>query len=420
VTLLGGLLEPRNVENPARPLTDATLIDVMGPGWKTTSSVSVSEQSAVRLIAVYRAVSLVAGVIATLDLQAFRAGTARQPFASPLLLKPHVDMTRFEFWERMFFQALLNGNSYASKNRNAADAVAELEPLPMGTVTPRRVKRTERNRWGKEFVVREGMVEKTLTPWEIFHIPGPGYDGEKGLSPIGVAREGIGLGLAQQEYASRLFGSGALMAGVLTTDQQLEEPEAAALKRRWQEKVSSLAKAHEVAVLDRGAKYQPVGINPKDAQFLEARKYTVVEVARLYGIPPHLLAEVTTSTSWGTGIEQQQLGLIIFTLGPWMVRAEQRFSDECLPRGVNAEFNTRKLLRGDAKARAEAGRTFIQAGVRTPNQVAIDEGDAPHPGGDVYMIPSTHSLVDADGNLVLAAGGKPVAPAPKPASQGGA
>jgi HK97 family phage portal protein len=411
MTLLGPLLNLRDgnpAENPGRPLTDATLAEILGAGWRTTASVPVSEKNAVRLISVYRAVSLVSGVIAMLDLVAFREGSGRQPFSSRLLQRPHPDMTEMEVWERQIWQLLLNGNSYALKRRNRADAVEEIEPLPFGAVREvRRVTRSGANRWGKEFLVEEDGRQRVLTPWDVLHIPGPGYDGCRGLSPIGVAREGIGLALAQQEYAARLFGSGSLMSGVLQTEQILEEEDAKALKTRWQQRVGGLGKAHEVAVLDRGAKFQPIGINPEDAQFLESREFSVIEIARLYGIPPHLMSDVDKSTSWGTGIEQQTIALITFTLGPWMSRVEQRVSDECLPPGVRAEFRTQKLLRGDAKARAEANRVWTQSGVKSRNEARIEEGLPPVPGGDLMIVPANMTILDEAGMpLVVGAGGK--------------
>jgi HK97 family phage portal protein len=405
MSLFADILDRRSAaENPLRPLTDATLIDLLGSGHKTYSSVNVSERGSVRMIAIYRACTLVAGTIGMLDLEAYSARPRRTPFRSPLLVKPNADMTSMEYWERVFFAEMLSGNSYSLKTRNQADAVIDLEPLPLGSVKARRVARTDKNPWGKEFDVHQDSGwPKVLTPWDVLHIPGPGY-GIEGLSPIGVARQGIGLALAQEEYGARLFGSGALMAGVLQTDQKLQQEQADALKQRWKEKFAGLARAHEVAILDAGAKYEAIGIKPEDAQFIEGRKFQINEIARLYGIPPHMLGDVTGSTSWGTGIEQQTLAYIIFTVGPWMRRAEKRLSDECLPRGIETEFSTRRLLRGDAKARAEAGRTWLQNGVKSFNQVGAEEGLAPRPGGDLYMVPANMNLVDADGNLVLAAG----------------
>lgn len=392
MTVLTRLFE-RSVEDPLRPLTDASLISLMG-GSPTHSGVSVNDRSAVRFIAVYRAVSLVSAAIASLP---FRAHRGQEAVPSGLLAKPHPDSTPMELWERKLWAVLLNGNTFSSKVRDGAGAITYLDPYEMGTVKARRVKRTAKNPWGKEFDIRTGDWPKVLTPEDVLHIPGPGYDGAEGLSPIGVARQGIGVGLAAEEFGARHFGSGSLIAGVLQTEQKLEQTQADALKARWKEKLTGLSKAHEIAVLDAGAKWQPVGIPPKDAQFLETRKFAVTDVARLYGIPPHLLGDVEKSTSWGTGIEQQTLGLIVFTLGAWMTRFEQRVAQECLPKGVTADFDTAALLRGDVKTRMDAHGVSITHGIKSRNEARAEEGKPPVVGGDRFMVPANMSILGDDG-----------------------
>ena len=390
--LTSGLLQ-RSIENPLRPLTDAGLITLLG-GAPTHSGMSVNEKSAVRFIAVYRAVSLVSAVIAALP---FVGKRGKEPISVGLLNKPHFDLTPMELWERVMWAELLTGNSFCAKLRDGKNAITYLDPYDLGTVTPRRVKRTAVNPWGKEFDLRTNDWPIVLTPWDVLHIPGPGYDGAGGLSPIGVARQGIGVGLAAEEFGARHFGSGSLIAGVLQTDQPLDQPQAEATKRRWQEKTAGLAHAHEAVVLDRGLKWTQIGIPPKDAQFLETRKFAVTDVARLYGIPPHLLGDVETSTSWGTGIEQQQIGLIVFTLTQWMTRVEQRVSVECLAPSITADFDTSGLLRGDVKTRMEAAGTAIQNGIKNRNEARAAEGLAPVKGGDRFLVPSNHSILGDDG-----------------------
>lgn len=390
-------LEARSVENPLRPLTDKSLIDVLG-GMPTRSGISVHEESAIgKFIAIYRAVALVSGAIASLELRAFREGAQRERFRSPLVDNPHPDMTRMEFWETKLAHQLLWGNTYSMKVRDGAGVVTELWPLSPRRFSVRRIEPTRANPWGKEFDLRhdDGTVE-TLTPREILHIPGPGYNGLTGLSPIGVARQAVGMGLAAEEYGARLFGSGMLAGGILETEQKLDQPTADALKKRIMEKLSGIGKAHEVAVLDAGAKFHQLTIPPEDAQFIESRKFQVTEIARLYGIPPHLLGDVEKSTSWGTGIEQQSIGFVVYTLRPWLTRAEQRFSRECLPAGVRAEFNTDGLLRGDAKARADAAKTWLGFGVKKRSEVRIEEGLPPDEETDNYMTPLNYVLSDAD------------------------
>lgn len=402
MTVLAGLMR-RSIEDPTRPLTDASLISLLG-GAPTHSGISVTERNAVKFIAVYRAVSLVAGVIASLPLQ---AKSGFEIVEVGLLKNPHPDMTAMELWERVLWQILLGGNTFASKIRARDRSIAYLDPYDMGSVGVRRIKKSAKNPWGKEFDVRTVDWPKVLTPEDVLHIPGPGYDGVEGLSPIGVARQGIGVGLAAEEFGARHFGSGSLIAGVLQTDQPLEEPQAESIKKRWQLKTAGLAHAHEAVVLDRGLKWTQIGIPPKDAQFLETRKFAVTDVARLYGVPPHLLADTEKSTSWGTGIEQQNIGLIIFTLAAWMTRIEQRVAKECLSSKLTVDFDTAEILRGDLKSQMEAAGIAVEKGIWTGNEARKGQRLAPIAGGDLRTIPSNWSILGDDGLPVHVGGAAP-------------
>ena len=384
MTILSNLLR-RSVENPLLPLTSNALVTVLG-GSTTHSGVSVNQTTApTKYIALYRAITLVSGAIAGLPFEAHRTGVKREPFASELLNNPNPDMSRIEVWEWLLAGLLSAGHGFALKGRDRNDRVATLDPVAPDRVRVRRVPRTASNPEGKEFDLRQDNgSHKTLTAFDMLHIPGP-----LGLSPIGVASQSIGSSIAAEEYTGRLWASGTLMSGVLQTEQKLEQPQADALKQRWQAKVAGIAHAHEIAVLDSGAKYQPISISPSDAQLIESKKFGVLEIARLYGVPPHLLAEVERSTSWGTGIEQQSIGFVVFTLRPWLIRVEQRISKECLPPGVEAHFHTDPLTSGDAKTRYEAHAQAIQNGIKTRNQVRIEENLPPSedPDADEYLVP---------------------------------
>jgi HK97 family phage portal protein len=394
VTILRNLLgEGRSVENPLLPLTSTRLISVLG-GQTSNSGVEVNEHTAAqKYIALYRAITLIAGAIAGLPFESHRIGVRRERFRSLLLEKPNPDMTRMEVWEWLLCSLLSAGHAFALKGYDANDRVSMLDPVAPDRMRVRRVSRTEANPRGKEFDLRKdnGEIVK-LTPREILHIPGP-----MGLSPIGVARQSIGGSLATEEYAGKLFANGTLSSGILETEQKLTQDQATALKQRWQEKIAGLAHAHEIAVLDSGAKYHQISISPADAQLIEQRKFNVTEIARLYGIPPHMLAEQEKSTSWGTGIEQQAIGFVVFTLRPWLIRVEQRISDECLPRGVEAHFHTEDLTLGDAKTRAEVDLIGLQNGVKHRNEVRVSRGLPPVQGGDNFMVPMNMAVLDDNG-----------------------
>lgn len=395
MTILSTMLR-RSIEDPLRPLTDSTLISVLG-GSTTRSGISVSEETAVRkYIALYRAITLVSGSIASLPFGAHRQQAGGPAYASQLLQEPHPDMPPMEVWEHVFCSLLSAGFSASLKIRDSRDRITGIEPLSPRSVKRRHISRTNKNPWGVEFDLRmDDGSTKTLDRWDVLYIPGP----FGGLSPIGVARESIGGSLAAEEYSSRLWASGSLMAGVLQTDAALDEDQATALKNRWKEKVAGLAKAHEVAVLDRGAKFHSIAINPADAQLIESREFGILMIAVLYGLPPHLVGLVDRSTSWGTGIEQQNIGLVVYTLTPWMTRVEQRVSRELLPPGIVADFNTKGLLRGDIKTRYEAYAKGVLGGFLKPREARDDEGWERTEGDDRLYLPMNLRAADQEASL---------------------
>lgn len=395
MTILRNLLESRSVEDPRYPLTSSRITDWFGNRHQTNAGVSVTTSGAIsKTIAVYRAIALVSGAIAALPLEAFRAGPSRERYYSPFIREPHWDMTQMELWETALFHLLGWGDFYAEKIRDGSTAVRYIDPIPPSAVTPRRDGRTKRFE-----VSYDNGTTRDFGTDDILHVPGPGYDGVHGLSPIGVARQGIGLSLAAEEYGARLFGSGSLQQGFLSTDGVIaDEAEADRIKARWKAKMTGIGHAHEVGVLSGGLKFQSLSIPPQDAQFIESRQFQVIEIARLYGIPPHLLGEVTTSTSWGTGIEQQAIGFIVYTLKPWLSRLEQRLSKECLTRPIVCQFNTADLQRGDEAGRAASARVWIESGVKSRQEVRLTENLPPVTGADHFVIPANWMVLGPDGH----------------------
>lgn len=399
MTVLRRLLERRDsLENPKLPLTSTTLANLLG-GMRGKAGVHVSEESAARMTAVYRCMALIAGTNAALPLKVYATGT-RKARPSILLAQPHPARTRFEHWELVGVHLLGWGNSYQLKTRNGLGRIVQLSPIHPSRVRVDAVDESDDNPAGKVFAItsRKGNL-RPYTSREIMHIPGLGFDGIRGLSPIGLAREGIGLALAAEEFGARLFGSGALQSGFLQTDAVLDEEKADALKKRWMKKMAGLEHAHEVAVLDSGAKFQSATINPADTQFIQSRRFQVEEIARLFGVPPHLLMATDKTTSWGSGVEQQNIAFVQHTLRSWLTRIEQRVTLELLPVGEYAEFAVEGLLRGDMKSRYEAHRIAVGGKpFRTVNEVRADENEMPVDGGDsLEPIPAKASKVPADG-----------------------
>jgi HK97 family phage portal protein len=372
------------IESPALPLTATTLLDFLGPG-PTSSGVAVSETGSLGMPAVWRAVNLISGVCGGLPLHAYQAGNdedvrTRLPRTSPaaqLLRNPHPDMTSLELWETVYSHLCLWGNAYLRVLRNQNNRITELWPIHPGRVKAGR----ESENGTKVYQVDGG--EEPHTDKTILHIPGFGYDGISGVSPIRFARQAVGLGLAAEEYGAKLFGSGSLASGILQTEQRLKPEQADALKTRWKSRASGLNNAHDVVVLDSGAKFQQLSIPPEDAQFIESRRFQITEVARMYGIPPHMMMETDRSTSWGTGIEQQAIGFNVYDLRRWYQRVEQRLTRLLTPADAYAAYSVEGLLRGDSAQRAGFYTQMFHLGVFSTNDIRRLENLAPVDGGDV-------------------------------------
>ncbi len=400
MTWLQSLRETRaSIENPTYPITSQTLVDLMvGP--QSDAGVSVNEKNAFGMPAVYRAIALISGTVASLPLHAYRDSdndTRERMRPSPRIIRePHPDLTRFEWLELALVHQLSWGNTYFRILRNEVGTVAELWPIEPSRVRVGRAKDGSKvyavdtkDLSGRPWSPGTGVGDDEVRPFtdaEILHVPGMGYDGVVGMSPIAVARQGIGLAMAAEKFGAKLFGSGNLMTGILSTEQRLDQTQADAIKARWRAQHSGLSSAHDVAVLGAGVKFEPISVPPEDAQFIESRRFQVTEVARIFGVPPHMLMDTERSTSWGTGIEQQSIGFVVYTLRPWLLRFEHRLS-RLLPNPQYVKFSVEGLLRGDSAQRAAFYTSQWNIGALSTNEIRGLEDRPPVPGGDVRYRP---------------------------------
>lgn len=396
---LFGMFERRaTVESPQVPLTSSSLTTLLN-GAPAEAGVAVTETTALHMPAVWRAVSVIANVSAALPLHTYRANS-KDKVTVRLLDDPHPELTRFELWRLVYVHRLLWGNGYVQKVRNNAGAIAQLWPIRPERVKVDRERPTDGNPSGKVFWVKDdGGVVHRMTPREILHLPALGYDGVTGCSPIRAAAEGIGLGLAAEKAAARLYGSGNMISGVLQTEQRLNREQAEQLKANWKAKLSGHQSAHDIAVLDSGASFHPVTMPYKDSQFLESRQFQVVEVARMFGVPLFLLMETQKSTSWGTGLEQQAQGFVTWDLAPtWLTPTEQRVTKELLPSTQYAKYQLGGLLRGDSAARAVFYRAMRDTGAFSANDIRDLEELPPieGPEGDMYLQPMSMAPLGSD------------------------
>ncbi|TQL21962.1 phage portal protein [Streptomyces sp. SLBN-134] len=396
---LFGLFERRaSLENPAVPLTSANLVSLLG-GTASESGVQVTETSGLRMPAVWRAVAVIANVAAALPLHTYTSGT-RDRATVALLEDPHPELTKFELWRLVYVHRLLWGNAYLQKVRNGGGKIVQLWPIRPDRVKVEREPPTPENPGGKVFWIQDDHgVRQRRTSREILHLPALGYDGVTGCSPVRAAAEGIGLGLAAEKAAAKLYGSGNMISGVLQTEQRLTEEQAAQLKAGWKAKLSGGQSAHDIAVLDSGASFSPVTMPYKDSQFLESRQFQVTEVSRMFGVPPFLLMSTEKSTSWGTGLEQQAQGFVTWDLAPtWLTPTEQRVTKELLDSGQYAKYQVNGLLRGDSSARATFYRALRDTGAFSADDIRELEDLKPIGGreGDMRLQPTYMAPLGSD------------------------
>ena len=359
----------------------------------------VNERSAMQMTAVYSCVRILAEAVAGLPLHLYRYkedGGKEKGIDHPLYLllhdEPNPEMSSFVFRETLMTHLLLWGNAYAQIIRNGKGEVIALYPLMPDRMT------VDRDRDGKlyyEYTVStddaptvKGTVVR-LKPSDVLHIPGLGFDGLVGYSPIAMAKNAIGMAIACEEYGAKFFANGAAPGGVLEHPGTIKDP--GRVRESWQSTFGGSGNANKIAVLEEGMKYTPIGISPEQAQFLETRKFQINEIARIFRVPPHMVGDLEKSSF--SNIEQQSLEFVKYTLEPWLVRWEQSiqrtlFSPE-EKKQYFAKFNVEGLLRGDYASRMSGYATARQNGWMSANDIRELENMDRIPaedGGDLYLI----------------------------------
>lgn len=372
-----GVSEAREVQ------FDRDLLDLMG-GTLTSSGVKVDRDSAMRVSAVFGSVRILSETVSTLPTDSFiRQEGTRRPFRPrPVWLDtPNTELGRIEVFGQTMMSLLLDGNSYWATGRASTGQVLFVTPLDPAKVEPEDV-RDENGRVRRVYRA-EGEV---FTPRDILHVPGMMLPGAiKGLSPVAYARETIGLALAAQEYGARFFGNGGLPGSVVEVPASLSDQGIRQLKAGWKDAHGGVANAHRLAVLTEGAKFSKITVDPDDAQFLQTRQFQVPDIARVFGVPPHLLADASNSTSWGSGLAEQNLAFAQHSLRPWVERLEAGMtrllrSEGTSPRAF-VKINLDGLMRGSLKERMDAYSTGLQQGIYNLDEVRAYEDLAPLPGG---------------------------------------
>jgi HK97 family phage portal protein len=375
--------------SPERPSTNLSDPDEWFVDWatgsrKSVAGVTVTNANALTNSAWYACIRILAETVAGLPpiLYERTASDGRKRAIDhklwPILHdEPNPLMSPYTFWETLVSHCVSHGNAYALIVRDKGGVVTALWPIP-----PDRIKPTVLP--GTNALVYESdlLPERFAQPSDIFHVPGLAFDGLKGYNPVELAREAIGLTKAAELMASGLFGRGARPSGILTTDDHIDEDGAKRLKASWDSAQSGIDNQGKTAVLFGGLKYQALTINPKDAQFMDLRKFQTHEVARMFRMPLHMIGELDRATF--SNIEHQGLSFVTQTLRPWLVRFEKEVGRKLLTvaerRTHYFEFLVDALLRGDIKTRFASYSVGIQTGFMTRNEARRFENW--EPGGD--------------------------------------
>lgn len=360
---------------------------------------NVNERSAMQMTAVYSCVRILAEAVAGLPLHLYRykedGGKERAIDNNLYYLlhdEPNKEMSSFIFRETLMTHLLLWGNAYAQIIRNGKSEVVALYPLMPNKMQVDRDENGELyyiyTRSSDEAKTMDG-VTVYLTPRDVLHIPGLGFDGLVGYSPIAMAKNAIGLAIATEEYGAKFFANGAAPSGVLEHPGTIKDP--SRLRENWNSTFGGSANSGKVAVLEEGMKYTPISISPEQAQFLETRKFQIDEIARIFRVPPHMVGDLEKSSF--SNIEQQSLEFVKYTLDPWVIRWEQSLSRALLnedeKRKYFFKFNLEGLLRGDYESRMSGYAVARQNGWMSANDIRELENMDKIPaedGGDLYLI----------------------------------
>lgn len=367
---------------------------------RTTSGKPVNERTAMQTTAVYACVRILAEAVASLPLHVYEYqddGGKKLVHDHPLYYllhdEPNPEMTSFVFRETLMSHLLIWGNAYAQIIRDGTGRVLGLYPLLPDKMDVQRDDRgniyyvysrnSDENPMFKEY----GDIR--LKAEDVLHIPGLGFDGLIGYSPIAMAKNAVGMTLACEEYGASFFANGANPGGVLEHPGVLKDP--SKVRESWNSVYRGVNNAHKIAVLEEGMKYQQIGIPPEEAQFLETRKFQINEIARLYRIPPHMIGDLDKSSF--SNIEQQSLEFVKYTLDPWVIRWEQSLQRSLLLPGEKGKYfiklNVDGLLRGDYQSRMNGYAVGRQNGWFSANDIREMENMNPIPdeqGGNLYLI----------------------------------
>jgi len=391
--MLGNLFEARGgAEGENRAISFQS---IWGAGdslaWQSDSGANVTPDSSFGISAFYAAVNLISGSISTLPVDCFyKLNGERKPFRPKpeWVNKPDVDLISAQaHWQQVLISLLVWGNSYTRIFRDKAGNIVNLVALDPTLVN------VQRNAIGRKIYTYTGEIDKALTSDDVLHITDMLLPGAvKGKGRVEALKENIGLGIALQAFAARFFGGGSQVAGIIEFPGNLAKEQAKALADGFDSRHGGYRKAHRTGVLSGGAKYTKVGSTPEESQMLESRNMAVVDIARMFQIPPHLLGVPGYNSH--ASVEQMTQDFVTYTLRPFVEKIEVGYST-LLPGGAYLKWNLDGLIRADFQTRMSAYSTANQTGWLSLNDIRRLEDFAPIDGGDVYRVPLANVNLNA-------------------------
>lgn len=384
------------ISRPQAALTSSSdigrLISGLYGGGTSSTGLSVTTETAMRVGAVYSCVLVLSQSVAQLPLHLYRENAGEKEKATKNNLyylvhdQPNEWMTSYEMKQLVMAHLLLRGNSVWLKTRGTRGDVREIIPIH-----PDRVAEIEQDDQYRLFYkIRRpdgggGQID-TIPSSSVIHFRGISTNGFTGVNPIQYAREMIGLSMATEKHGAKLFSTGARLGGILTHPSKISKPAADRLIESFNSAYSGVENAHKTALIEEGMKWDKVTMTAEDSQFLDTRKYQRSEIAGFFRVPPHMIGDLEKATF--SNIEHQDLGFVKHSLTPWLVSTEQTLKKDLLSDEEKKDhyfkFNVGGLLRGDTKSRYEAFGIGIDKEFMNPNEVRGLEDMSPYPGGDEY------------------------------------
>lgn len=360
--------------------------------------VKVTNETAFTFSAVYAAIRVLAESVASLPVNVFERGSDGKrraythPYYALLHDAPSPEQTAFSFFETMMGHVLSWGNAYAELVRDGRGEVREIYPIP-----PQKI-RIQRIAGELVYFYESGNQTVALPYTDVLHIAGLGFDGLQGYSPVHMARTAIGLGKAAEEFGASFFGNAAKPSGTLTHPGHLSPEAMARLRESWNAMHAGPRSVGRIAIMEEGMRFEPISINPDDAQFLQTRKFQIEEIARIYRVSPMHLQDMSRATY--SNFEHAMLAFYQDTLRPWLVKWEQELRRKMFRDGrFFAEFNISALLRGDTTTRFEAYRLGREAGFMSVNEIRAMENMNPiGADGDGYLQPLNFAPLGTGGD----------------------